>query len=100
MFERFKAEKRLRVLEERHDDLERQFKALELDWSNTYDKLRSIVQRISKRAERLEGLAAGSAEETGGAGASMADELSPTARAAQREIELRRRRSIPTEVKH
>lgn len=38
--------------------LERQFQSLELEWSNAYDKLRQIVQRIAKRAQALESLEA------------------------------------------
>lgn len=36
---------------ERVAKLERAYRELELDWNNTYDKLRTMMARIAKRAE-------------------------------------------------
>ncbi len=46
--------RRLEELEDEVASLKRAFGNLELEWSNAYDKLRKIVQRISKRAEIVE----------------------------------------------
>jgi len=40
-------------LSQRVTDLERTSKQLDLEWSNTYDKFRSILGRIAKRHDRL-----------------------------------------------
>lgn len=45
-------------VEEKLASLKREFTALELEWSNAYDKLRQIVQRIAKRSQALEALEA------------------------------------------
>jgi len=50
--------KALRELTERVESLERQFKAIEAEWDDTYDKIRATMQRIVKRAEVAEKLAA------------------------------------------
>lgn len=41
-----------RELNERVDQLAKDMKAIDLDWSSVYDKFRSIVARMAKRAER------------------------------------------------
>ncbi len=53
IFSNFSSEKRHRDLQERLEKLERDFKALQLEWENSYDKLRSMMGRIAKRAEKL-----------------------------------------------
>jgi predicted nucleic acid-binding Zn-ribbon protein len=45
--------KGLRQLEERMDALERDQKALEVEWTEVYDKVRHTLSRISKRSERV-----------------------------------------------
>jgi len=57
MFETPRVRRRLSECEEQLDKLEGQFKALQLDWTNSYAKFLSIVQRISKQAQRVEQLA-------------------------------------------
>ena len=39
---------------DRMDDLEHQVKTLDLEWSDTYDKLRHIIGKIAKRSARME----------------------------------------------
>ncbi len=56
MFETPRVRRRLSEAEEAIEKIEGQFKALELDWTNTYAKLLTIVQRISKQAQRVEQL--------------------------------------------
>ncbi len=56
MFSWLKHHKRLHDLEERVDLVERDSKKMRLEWEDTYDKLRAIVQRIVKRAQRIEQL--------------------------------------------
>lgn len=49
----FLNQKDIRVLRERVDELETGMRKLDLEWSSTYDKFRSILARIAKREERL-----------------------------------------------
>lgn len=44
----------LRRLHDRMDELEHQVKTLDLEWSDTYDKLRHIIGKIAKRSARME----------------------------------------------
>ena len=53
----------LRQLQDRMDALEHQVKTLDLEWSDTYDKLRHIIGKIAKRSARMEEQTA--AEESG-----------------------------------
>jgi len=48
----FQDYKRLKRVEERLDALERIMKALELEWSNVYDKVRTTLAKLAKREER------------------------------------------------
>jgi hypothetical protein len=51
------AQKQLELLSaivEKQESFERRVKAVELDWENMYDKFRSILQRITKRAQDAE----------------------------------------------
>ncbi len=54
MFESFKATRRLKQMEERMDDFERTMKRIQLEWEETYDKMRLIMQRVAKRAIQIE----------------------------------------------
>ncbi len=45
--------RQVKELQARVDKLETAFKSLDLEWSSTYDKFRSILARIAKREERL-----------------------------------------------
>jgi len=49
----FISTRKVKELQERVDKLETAFKSLDLEWSSTYDKFRSILARIAKREERL-----------------------------------------------
>jgi len=60
----FGSHREIKELQERVDKLERAARLLELEWSSTYDKFRSILARIAKRQERLAS-DAGSQEEDG-----------------------------------
>jgi len=46
--------KRLRKAEDRLDELERQIKALDLEFSALYDKVRTMVAKWAKRIERAQ----------------------------------------------
>lgn len=56
MFALLRSAKKLKDLEERVDKLERASKGLLLDWEDTYDKIRRLMFRISKRVQRDEQL--------------------------------------------
>ena len=45
--------KRLSTAEEKLEKLEREIKSIQLDWENTYDKMRSMMGRMAKRAEAM-----------------------------------------------
>ena len=53
IFSSFKVDTRLLELQERCAKLEREMHALQLDWENTYDKVRQMMGRIAKRSETL-----------------------------------------------
>jgi predicted nuclease with TOPRIM domain len=53
VFGREKAQARLDELQERLEKLERDMRALQLEWESTYDKVRQMMGRIAKRAEML-----------------------------------------------
>lgn len=44
-----KVEAKVRDLVERSENLERAFKGIELDWEESYDKLKHLMARITKR---------------------------------------------------
>lgn len=87
---------RVRGLEQKLEDLEGHFKALEAEWDNVYDKLRVAMARMRKRA-KIAGLE-DSAEASGDGQAAPASEgrlatgglLSPRQKEIQQQI-LRRR---------
>ncbi len=54
MFWHSNSTRRLEDLEEQMRKVVRDFQALELEWENAYDKLRSMMQRVAKRAEIAE----------------------------------------------
>ena len=98
MFGFLKLAKRLTEAERQLEDCQRQLKHLQLDWDDTYDKLRTIVQRIAKRAERAEKLESeGEMAEKEGFSATglqlengVANGLTPRARSIQAKILARR----------
>lgn len=52
MFGHRKCDERLSELERKAETLERQNRDLQLEWESTYEKLRLLVARITKRADR------------------------------------------------
>ncbi len=54
-------------LQERLETVERDMRNLRLDWEATYEKIRTLMARLAKRAEKLDtaspGLATGESEE-------------------------------------
>ncbi len=48
--------RRLKQLEDGMENVERALKRIQLEWEDTYDKLRVLMQRIVKRAQRIEEL--------------------------------------------
>jgi len=87
-------QKKLQDVEERLEKLEREFKALQLDWNDVYDKIRRTMGRIVKRAEKAPIPQIG--EEEGEADETTGQSLSPRQLQVTREIMRRRNRS--TEV--
>jgi hypothetical protein len=82
--------------------IESRMRALELDWEDTYERIRKVLQRISKRAESLEKLEAHRDEREsasdpqapgGGSEATYSGRLSPRQREIQQQI-LRRRTNL------
>lgn len=59
MFETPRVRKRLAECEEQLEKLAGQYKTLQLEWENAYAKFVSIVQRITKQAQRAEQLSEG-----------------------------------------
>ena len=57
----------MRRLHDRMDELEHQVKTLDLEWSDTYDKLRHIIGKIAKRSARMEEQTAAEGLEAGAA---------------------------------
>ena len=45
--------KRLSEAETKLERLEREIKSIQLDWENTYDKMRHMMGRMAKRAEAM-----------------------------------------------
>jgi phage shock protein A len=41
-------------IEERMETLERAMRALQLDWDDAYDKMRTLTARFTKRAQQIE----------------------------------------------
>ncbi len=54
LFGGFKADKRLKELEEGFADLKREIKGLQLEWTDTLDRVRRLMGRIAKRAALYE----------------------------------------------
>ena len=52
MFGRFKLDNRMAVLEERQAKAERRLNDMEIEWANTYDKLRTTMLRVVKRSQK------------------------------------------------
>jgi uncharacterized coiled-coil protein SlyX len=54
-FSIFRHETRLRDLEDRSAEQEREIKQLELEWSSVYDNVRRLFAKIAKRDQRATG---------------------------------------------
>jgi len=88
----FQENKRLKRVEERVDALERLMKALELEWSNVYDKVRTTLAKLAKREERAPAPVP-SVELTSSTGSSaVPTSLTERGREIQRQILARRNR--------
>jgi hypothetical protein len=72
LFRHDKWKTRLEELDEKVTKLQLQVRAMELEWENTYDKMRSMMARQAKRAERMHAEA-----EEAGALAPIPEALSP-----------------------
>jgi len=95
-FNDFRTRRAIAAMEERLETVERQLKGLRLDWEGTYDKMHRMAQRIAKRAERAEELAAPEADTpplSNGADTPTGGSLTPHQRQIQQDI-LRRRARI------
>lgn len=68
---------RLKAVETRLDEIERAHRSLDLEWSETYDKLRKLYARLAKRDQRA--LAADEDTNGGKAGVEPAPDVSPLA---------------------
>ncbi len=91
MFDSFRVRRRVQELEEDFAKLRRDFMSLEAEWSNSYDKLRAMMQRIAKRAEVAEKAAdAEHPEASGSTSAGPGRFLTPRQLQIQQQI-LRRR---------
>ncbi len=60
----FRENRRLDRLEERFDELGRRLNALEMEWNDTYDKLRKTMGRIVKDRARMEAATEGEPQST------------------------------------
>jgi len=86
----WRATTRLHDLEERLWRLERDQKALQLEWESAYDKLRTLTARFVKRAEQIEKHDA--MENLGNASPTGLSTVSPTLDPVSRRILERRAR--------
>ncbi len=94
LFTLLRSTKKLHDLEERVNDFERQMKRMRLEWEDTYEMLRRLVMRVSKRVQRdeqpsPEAETAGSEPETLPSGG--LSPLSPRHQTIQQKILARRR---------
>lgn len=88
MFGTGKQKARIEELENDLRKLRADFKALEFEWSNVYDKMRHLMGRIAKRADVVESasnVATPGAESTND-GTSVLSTLSPRAQKIQQQI--------------
>jgi hypothetical protein len=97
VFGSLKALRRCEKLEEDLLRLKRDFLELQLEWTNTYDKIRTMMGRIAKRAEVVQRFDEAPAEEVGPAINAnellILNRLPPAQRAVQERI-LRNRRHM------
>lgn len=84
-------EKQLRALSERVEALEKERKTLVLEWDLAWEKLRSLMGRLSKRAELDQARTEPEGEATGADGQPLA--LSPRQLTIHNQV-LRRRRLL------
>ena len=93
VFDAHKALSKVKELEDRFDKIQRDFKALELDWASAYDKQLRLMQRIAKRHEAvIKAEDARTAQEAGSelTEASLPASLSPRQRLIQAQLMQRR----------
>jgi hypothetical protein len=83
---------RLRV-----EEIERQFRRLEEEWTDVYQKFRTMQMRVAKQVQRLDADSSqedGAGSDEGDANAAAFSSLSPRAAKIQREILARRNRVV------
>jgi len=91
---------RLDAMERRLDAMERSIRHVEEDWTEVYNKFRTLQMRVAKQVQRLD--ANSSQEEPqgarsdGGGPVSASSSLSPRMQRIQEQILERRRRGAPT----
>jgi hypothetical protein len=98
MFESFKLSKRLSEEEEAMQRIERRVTALEIQWADTLDRLKTMMGRLLKERQRTEKAAAQIAPEASEtdemeAGEAIPSGWTPAQIAAQQRIMARRNRS-------
>lgn len=95
MWGNLKALRRCQELEEQVQKLRREFLELQLDWSNSYDKLKTMMQRVAKRAEVVQRYQQHEEEEAAPTFSAneqlMLNRLPPHQRRIQEQILLRRK---------
>jgi hypothetical protein len=89
MFDRWKLRKKVAEVEDRLSTAESTLKRLEMEWSDTYDRLRRTMSRVVKRAER-EAVDAAADPQTPENSAPVTGGLSPRQALIQRQIMARR----------
>src|SRR6266851_10030453 len=89
-------------MQERLDDFERRIRYVEQDWTEVYNKFRTLQMRVAKQVQRLDKNSSQEepqkAEGDGAAlvGTGTASSLSPRMQRIQEQILERRRRGAPT----
>jgi chromosome segregation ATPase len=102
MFGDAKLRKRVSDLEESLERIEHQFRKLQLEWTETYDKFRQLHWRVAKRAKQLEENTAESADSSSPPGEDVVSDsavgFSPRQNQIQQQILARRMRGrVPTQ---
>ncbi len=87
-----KENRRLERLEDRFEALARDFRALELDWNNVYDKVRKAMARTVKSAGIIQAKENGESEESVSTAALTASGRLLTPRQMQVQQEILKRR--------
>jgi len=91
-------------MQERLDDFERRIRYVEQDWTEVYNKFRTLQMRVAKQVQRLDANSSqeeqrgeGDGRQTSRDGVPGASSLSPRMQRIQEQILERRRRGAPAE---